>query len=405
MRGATYYLADGNYPAYNFTTTGTTLITIQKANATDQGQNCSPSIGTGWNTSTMGSAQAIFQGSPTAWNSTCRTGGNYTVNGVTGTGETGSSYGIKFINTSSCSSSGGCGNFTLDFDNVVPNVTLTRVEIQGGGVGSGSDGTEHIIWMQGTGGLLDHLYVHDSGCDMMQSYGPGNFTVQYSYFYQNGNGGGSPHCQAMWGNGLSNVTWRFNSLHNIGGSAIFTFATGSCLYPCVNNDIYFYGNTIWVDVSPSSQYAGIGDGMLGCFNTDVVCTNVFWYNNTISGILPYNGQSANSGSYIQDARSTFTSENNLYYNNNGNSGTFGSAPKMDHNSYLGSGGADSACTTACVNSPSASNPFVNSSAGNFQLAADTSNVNNWVSLSAPYNVDPAGTTRTTDRGAFQFVAP
>src|SRR5690348_14113000 len=56
VRGDTYYLADGIYPIYVFTTADstTTVITIKKAIASD---HCAD---TGWNTGTMGSGQAVF---------------------------------------------------------------------------------------------------------------------------------------------------------------------------------------------------------------------------------------------------------------------------------------------------------------------------------------------------------
>src|SRR5579864_6394310 len=56
VRGDIYYLADGIYSPYTFTTpdSGTTPVTIKKAVAAD---HC---IETGWNASTMGSSQAIF---------------------------------------------------------------------------------------------------------------------------------------------------------------------------------------------------------------------------------------------------------------------------------------------------------------------------------------------------------
>ena len=45
-------------------------------------------------------------------------------------------------------------------------------------------------------------------------------------------------------------------------------------------------------------------------------------------------------------------------------------------------------------------PFVAPSTNNFALAFDTSA---WTALSSPYNVDIVGTTRTSSRGAFQFL--
>src|SRR6476469_8734695 len=65
VRGDTYYLMDGSYGSYNFTTTnsGTNRITVKKAQDHDFGRasdGCSNDISAGWNESTMGSGQAVF---------------------------------------------------------------------------------------------------------------------------------------------------------------------------------------------------------------------------------------------------------------------------------------------------------------------------------------------------------
>ena len=58
QRGATYYIADGNYGGYTFDdpTSGTTRITIKKAIQSDHGRD------TGWQSS-YGDGQAVFGGS------------------------------------------------------------------------------------------------------------------------------------------------------------------------------------------------------------------------------------------------------------------------------------------------------------------------------------------------------
>src|SRR4030042_2436744 len=57
VRGATYYVADGEYSAYKFddSVSGTSVITIKKATASDHGTN------TGW-LSSYGDGQAVFSG-------------------------------------------------------------------------------------------------------------------------------------------------------------------------------------------------------------------------------------------------------------------------------------------------------------------------------------------------------
>jgi len=63
IRGDVYYLADGDYGKYTFKTanSGTTRITIKKAQAYDYGRSadgCSNDISAGWNQGTMGAGQA-----------------------------------------------------------------------------------------------------------------------------------------------------------------------------------------------------------------------------------------------------------------------------------------------------------------------------------------------------------
>src|SRR4030081_994538 len=57
VRGDTYYMADGNYAAYNFVTpnSGATTITVKKAQSYDFGRatdGCTNDISAGWNAAT-----------------------------------------------------------------------------------------------------------------------------------------------------------------------------------------------------------------------------------------------------------------------------------------------------------------------------------------------------------------
>src|ERR1700756_617443 len=66
-RGDVYYLADGSYPNYVFTTpnSGSTVSEIRKAQTHDYGRitdGCSNDISSGWNAGTMGSSQATIDG-------------------------------------------------------------------------------------------------------------------------------------------------------------------------------------------------------------------------------------------------------------------------------------------------------------------------------------------------------
>jgi hypothetical protein len=56
-----------------------------------------------------------------------------------------------------------------------------------------------------------------------------------------------------------------------------------------------------------------------------------------------------------------------------------------------------------VSDASAPNPFVSWTTGNFHLASENADWNGELALGAPYTTDASGVTRSTDRGAYQFV--
>jgi hypothetical protein len=411
-RGDTYYLADGSYGSYIFNTSGSTAITILKATASD---NCT---NTGWNLATMGSGRATF----TQWNEGGSSGGHYTLNGVIGTFNnsslpTAGSFGI-FLDGSACHSGslGRCVELDGQENQNFQSVTFSYVEIQGTGATSSANSNtpDDLVYYGGSNGLtLDHIFLHDSSCDFTFGYGSTNLTVQYSYFYKNW-GAGSCHGQVSWnGSTHTNPVWRYNTFRTIEGTAIITAATaggGTSL-----SGLKMYGNTFyWGGSGDKASYQCLGNGLISCVNSGVACSNITFYNNTIVGFPADNSNGgpascgASGAGFYDDGSATWTGlieQNNIWYGNNTSSraGSHIGGVTEDHNSYLNN--PDSGSGTADVVNGNAQNPFVSWTGNgdlNANLTADSSDVNNWLSLPSPFDIDPNGTTRSTDRGAYQY---
>ena len=396
-RGDIYYLADGTYSSYTFNTatSGTTVSEIRKAQSYDFGGM------SGWNTATMGSAQAIMpdinvQGSYLTINGN----GTLTVPGCGGAPAatmtttpppTPTDCGIAF---------NGSGAQQIFINGAQSNLIVKYVEF----IGTGNNGTETFIIFNGAGGggsslTVNHTYGHNAGCVYIQDIG-NNSLVSFSYFW--GTQSGSCHGQAEFEvGGTNNGVRHDNVLRDILGTAIWTFAqsgTGTA------NNWQFYNNVIWHTTTSTGQAQ---NGVIACINSGVQCTNFTYVQNTVinchyaCGILDENG----NGSY--------TIENNLWYLNKGDggggsAGSPGGIPSLpgteDHNSAIQSGSSSIGGGTGNVVDASGPNPFVNWPNGNFNIASENSDWTNRVSLGAPYTVDVAGTTFTTDRGAYQFVS-
>jgi hypothetical protein len=420
-RGDIYYLADGTYPAYTFTTatSGTLTLEIRKAQTYD---HCTA---TGWSPSTMGSSQAVFYGSATPLIGIDTS--YVTVNGNGGLAAPGcgaapgssftsepampSDCGIRVDNT-------GCTNVTQDacdrpifVEGPFTNYTVEYVEL----VGNGNNQSDEMEFEAPYGGAgpstIFHVYGRNAGCVYLQ-YGANYRTVSFSYFWGtevNGATGSNPcHGQAeFYSPPDSNYTNPDNVYRDITGSAIWTWAqpsTGTANNLVYYNDVVFNSSTFTKPDGTLKLYLGtIADGVLGCFNTSINCTNVVFVQNTIvnegwaCGI-----DNANTGSY--------TVENNIWYgcyDSNGNPGGIAFLPgtggifTQQYNSFLAAGsscpsGAGNVCVT------SSPNPFVSWATSNFNLVSESPDWNNRLPLGIPYTTDPNGNARTTDRGAYQF---
>jgi hypothetical protein len=400
-RGDVYYLADGSYPqlALSQADSSTTTIELRKAQSYD---NCTAA---GWNTSTMGSSQAVFTRAIGITTDYFLVNGNGTQaaqgcggapgSTVASNPPTPSDCGIKIDNTG-CTS-GNCNDpIYLGNPNSstgVQNIAFKYTELIGNGDNSTDQfevfapfGTENV--------LFDHVYMHNAGCVYFQD-GLDNHTTSNSYFWGtevNGATGGC-HGQYLFDNSNDSNSVEFNNIYrDITGTAIWTFAN----FSTTHTNWSFYNNIIF-NSSPAAPWAPyLSDGIIACINAGTNCTNFAFMQNTVININNPGINNENTGSY--------TVENNLYYRNlnppSFNVGTEGSYTQ-NHNACLNSGACPSGASN--VTDTSAQNPFTNWISGVFTLASENSDWSNRASLSSPYTTDPNGTTRTTDRGAYQYL--
>lgn len=429
VRGLTYYLADGTYPPYSsfsVPVSGASMVTIKKAIPTDHCTN------TGWNASAMGSAQAIFQngsGTTCANFSIANTAntGYLTIDGQTGSGNKGSSYGIKFLGNyvnTQCGS--GSANVYIDYGysgRTATNIIIEYVEMVGSCGGLTMDSSyepncHRIADSTANGGYqkhdtniyindctnctFNHIYLHQSsGVPFFLVNGSSNITTEHNYIWLN-QATSAEHAES-WSShgGNSNITIAYSIYRDQMGNGVFVSLNSGTAE--TDSNVQVYSNVIWA--TPGNPYGnayGYGDGILSCINGNN-CPGWLLYQNTIANLTSvYDGVS-----YLNGATGDVTVENNLWYNSQASSGTQFFMPggsTENYNSFLnyirapdGNGAHD---VMVVSGSP---DPFTNWTAGDFTLASDNAKWNSRASLpTGKWNTDAAGNAFTTDRGAYQY---
>jgi hypothetical protein len=394
VRGDTYYLADGSYGAYKFDdpSSGSTLITIKKATASDHGTD------TGWS-NTYGDGQAIF----TSWSIP---GDYYLFDGQTRNidwylGKL-SQYGIRVYN-----SSGIPVRLDDGGSNFGNNLTFQYVDFEAPGrdyLGEDGGGVD-VIYSNGWTGsgvgpqnvIFSRCAMHDSDRTIFLMRQWNNLTVEYSYIARNAS---SPtmHGEILSDDGSDNVVFRFNIIEDPEGTAVFAILNGSGSKSTSNtaSGWKIYGNVIF----HSDSYWSAGrEGITGIVFSAKDATNSNWsddwkvYNNTIVHV-----KGLWSGVVIQ-AGSGNVVQNNIWYNsvrtNNGGA-------SFDYNWYYntlpdGDNGVNrQTCTSNC-------NIFASIANKDFHLVSATAS---GIILPSPYNVDIDGVVRGSNgvwtRGAYQF---
>lgn len=398
VRGDIYYLADGSYGSYTFSTadSSTTTVEIRKAQSYD---NCTS---TGWNTSTMGSSQAVFATAPTAFKISndyfiLNGNGQQSSPGCGGTPSTPttepatpSDCGIR-VDNSSCSGSGmGSCNYAIATTSTgLQNITLEYVEVAGKGDNVSENG---LIGNSITNAVFNHVFGRNTGCDFIQWVGP-NQLVEFSYWWVTNTSNSDtchPQYESFYGS-TGNDTEHDNVYRDINGSAVISFTAPSA---GAHSGLVLYNNVFWQTSGGPYTTSGLDDGIIGVLQGTL--TGMVFVQNTMINLPGYA-----TGWYMASPGQSGIIENNLWYNA-GNFSLGNGTWTEDHNSFLGMNCPGTLGTGDVCVQTSAPNPFVNWTSGNFNLASENADWDTRVNLGAPYTVDPAGTVRSTDRGAYQF---
>lgn len=443
VRGDTYYLMDGSYGAYSMSSvSGTTLITIKKAQSYDYGRTtdgCTNDVSAGWDASTMGSSQAVFSGTGEAF--TAPDGVSYvTIDGNGGTSATkpgcgvspavnggASDCGFKFkVTTPSGGGDYGAIHLNPDWDGGVTlarNWTIRYVEMQGGGTAgtSVSGENEHTFWCRGgcSNLLMEKNYIHDSSCDFDKTPAGTNIVWRYNHWKSNYSSSNC-HGQMLVADGnTEDWTYYNNLIQDIGSgsTAVWSIVNGG-----FNKTLRIYNNVIFGTNGTSNL--DLSNGIVAVVNPGSTA-NVTFAGNTIINCRP---DYHSCGGNFENSGTTVTWKNNLYYSCISaqgnvcvgmNTGT-GASVTVGNNSYLNVGDSQgavafTAATDLIVTGTSAPSPFVNWPAYDFRLNTTSSDIDGAsrttypsASLASPYNVDMFGSPRPGgdgiwNRGALEFA--
>lgn len=418
VRGDVYYLADGNYGTYTFSTpnSGTTTITIKKAQAYDYGRTsdgCTNDISAGWNQSTMGAGQAnwneFYGGTKTPQPGYLILDGNgksATSCGIAPSAVTSASdCGLKITASQGQDSDFDIGANNNDGNHRTPSWTIRYFEIMGGGDANNGAQSEEEIRCRGAcdNFLVDHVYFHETGCDFFKVPWTTSFTVQNSYIRQNMSSA-TCHGQLWYSEvNISNVDFHSNIIQDIQGTGIWV-----CLTGCQASNVNIYNNVLWR--AAGSTRPGTSNGIFSCINSGNKCTNWSFIGNSV---INYTADYAGAlGTHCDGNPDTFIWKNNLFYGISPSDRidfqTCGGSLTESNNTYLNSGTPKSGIgSTDIVISTGAPNPFTNWQNGVFTLASQNANWSGGTVLSAPYNVDFVGSSRPDssgvwNRGAYQY---
>jgi hypothetical protein len=422
IRGDIYYLADGNYGNHlslSQADSGTLTIELRKAQSYDNGSTCPTSIAAGWNTSTMGSSQAVWNwGSGNIGNQSSdywiingngnpsggvdaavgcgaiQSGAGTSTSGMLSGPPTVTGCGIK-IDDSNCSSTAtdGCDGGVGVINGCGTNTIWQYVEWFGQGLNPNGNNNSETYFRRCarsvSGEIFTHIYGHNAGTTYITMTSESNATISYNYFWGLFDGSVN-HGEALQDTGGDSGTAIHHNIfrdQTTNGDLVFVDPVAG-----THNAWLFYTN---VDFCSSGNTCRHNDGIMACINSSQTCTNFVISNNTIIGNI-----TSNAGLVCTNT-CTGTVQNNLYYNVT--AGASLTAMTQDHNSFLNTSGSSGATNVNITSG--APNPFVSWQVGNVNLVSDSADWNSRATLGSPYNTaDLYGRPFSTDRGASQWVS-
>lgn len=367
VRGNTYYVADGSYPGYNFSTpvSGATTITVKKATASAHGTS------TGWDSS-YGDGVATW--GPMSANT------SYIIfDGVTGSGKTG--HGFEIYDATGSADLFEVGNSASYITVSHCNMHYASRDVKPADAFYMNTPADHIT--------ISNNYIHDiSSCALLMRYCT-NILFERNWVARN-KSSAAYHAEGVSNHGGSNFVFRYNTWEDIEGTGVII----NLYAPSSNWEVY--GNVFF----ETGLAGGLGQGIMtnnGGGNESPI-NGLKFYNNSAYHL---SGNSSGVRVWGSTGNGDINVYNNLWYEcvavgfnqvthdyNEFHNCTF----TFEYNSNPG---AHDKITTG--------DPYVSTSGTDFCLNAATAT---GMSLAAPYNVDMDGKLRGADgvwdRGAFEF---
>jgi hypothetical protein len=329
---------------------------------------------------------------------------------------------------------GGLGyNGPPDYDH---DITVTYTEVNGSHPTSDSSTLDMGVDFEGGSYnlLFDHLYIHDiyvpfflKGNHNHQNgngyvFGSGdNVTIQYSYLAHNYNSNAYHSEGCSCSEGITNFTIRYNYIVDMIGTAYLATPSGADYNNGngSNGPWLIYGNVFMATAGgKSSLHCGTGDGVFAAWDTSF-SSDLYFLNNTIanfSGCQAYNNGFGVGLGFTTPMQHLY-SRNNLFWNtdvitvlNTGvttwDGATF-TGVNWSYNGWFQIPDSSASTDTDPNKQVSATNPFVNSSMYNWNLASDTAAGTNTHVLVPGNDVDMNGVARGANgvwnRGAMQIA--
>ncbi len=385
LRGCTYYLADGSYGSYTFSSaeSGSQYITVKKATIADHGTSA------GWLDS-YGDGQAVFSG-PLFFDT-----GYFVVTGTKKDSMT-SGHGIEI------SLSAGDGIYGIDLAdyNTLSNITVSFIKIHGPSISSvATGGISCLAYNPKSNLTFSDLYIYNTRL-AITSRSATYITFENNYVGPTALKDVGDHGEAWSDAGSTHITVRNNVFQNIfSTTAVIAWNLGQTGESTSYWDIY--GNISWNKPGVTPVYSQNGFTYVKTGNTihDMkIYNNVFV--NIGSGTL---GSDDGGGSLGCPGGTNVYFYNNLFYHNKGNAIYQGGTSA--NNWFYDNWRVDripnvsldaSAVSNGTDNVLGGSDPFVDWQNGDFTLKQTSSAKDAGKTLAAGYdNIDPDGRVRGSD---------
>jgi len=345
QRGATYYIADGNYSSYTCDDleSSTNVITIKKATQQAHGTDTGWQVAYGDGQAVLGSIYILTDnwvidgsvgGGPGSWTS----GHGIRINGRVGINP-------SFNSVHSWTSGHGS------------NVTLRHLEIVGSSNYASIDDAVSADFT--TGLLMSHLYTRETDNCPLQTLNAKNVTWEYCYvgrFYASADP--NPHGEIMSADGGGNYTIRWNIFRWVASTGGLIFDNRGT--PTLGMKVY--GNVFYRASSETWGY-GPSEGVIGNWTgkPDNKFHNISVYNNTFINV-----PQIALGTLDTMSVSNVYARNNYFYNTGTGlpNGRWG----HDYNHYQ-----DSGTESESNGTQGSGNPFVSLDTNSIDFARLTNN--------------------------------